>query len=380
MSSEEIRNVTWLGLSGSAKYDFRSDVVTTPTPSMLAAIASCSLQDDVSQEDETTNDLEAYCAALTGTQSALFVLSGTMGNQLALRALLTQPPHSVLCDSRSHVFNSEAGGVALLTSAMVRPATPRNGLYLTLEDVEDHFQPAGSIIGCPTKVISLENTLHGVIAPLKEVQRISAFAKRNNVKMHCDGARLWEAAAAGAGSLTDYVACFDTVTLCFSKGLGAPVGSILVGDSETIRVARHIRKAVGGGLRQPGLITAAARVALGETFGTNPDGQEGLLKRSHDTAKVVESMWKSLGGSTKYPVQTNIVYINLKDEGISLARFNEIGQHEGLRLKGERLVVHYQIAQNADDTLERLRRVFVKAWSERGHGISVGADANASVY
>ncbi|KAI1260452.1 pyridoxal phosphate-dependent transferase [Xylariaceae sp. FL1019] len=380
MSGEDIRNVTWLGLSGSARYDFRSDVVTTPTPSMLAAIASCTLQDDVSQEDETTNDLEAYCAALTGTQSALFVLSGTMGNQVALRALLTQPPHSILCDSRSHIFNSEAGGVALLTSAMVHPVVPRNGLYLTLQDVEDHFQAAGSIIGCPTRVISLENTLYGVIAPLEEVRQISAFAKKNNVKMHCDGARLWEAVAAGAGSLTDYVACFDTVTLCFSKGLGAPVGSILIGNLETIQVARHIRKAIGGGLRQPGLVTAAARVALDETFGTSPDGQQGFLKRSHATAKVIESMWKSIGGSTKYPVHTNIVCINLKDEGISLARFNEIGQHEGLRLKGERLVVHYQIAQSADDTLERLRRVFVKAWAERGQAISAGADANASVY
>jgi threonine aldolase len=347
---------------------------------MLAAITTCTLQDDIWREDTTTNDLEAHCAALTGKESAVFVLSGTMGNQLGLRALLTQPPHAVLCDHRSHIVTSEAGGLALLTSAMVNIVVPRNGVYLTLGDVEENFQPEGNIISCPTRVISLENTLRGVVMPLDEVRKIAAFARAHSVKMHCDGARLWEAVATGAGSLAEYAACFDTVSLCFSKGLGAPVGSILVGDAATIKTARHIRKAIGGGLRQSGLITAAARVAVDETFGKGPTGEGGLLKHSHATAKVVEGMWRELGGTFKVPVDTNIVWLDLKIAGISLARFNEIGKEEGLRLLGERLIVHYQIYQNAEETLSRLKRVFERVWAERGNAVPAGADANASVY
>lgn len=188
------------------------------------------------------------------------------------------------------------------------------------------------------------------------------------------------AVAAGAGSLREYAACFDTVSLCFSKGLGAPVGSILVGDTATLRIARHIRKAIGGGLRQPGLITAAARVAVEETFGKGPNGEGGLLKHSHATAKRIETIWRALGGATKVPVDTNIVWLDLKTAGIAMARFNEIGKEEGLKLMGERLVVHYQIYQNAEDTLGRLERVFERAWAERGNSVPAGADAKASVY
>ncbi|KAI0490282.1 pyridoxal phosphate-dependent transferase [Xylaria cf. heliscus] len=375
-----IVNRTWLGSAGSAAYDLRSDTMTTPTAAMLAAIGSCSLQDDVFQEDDTTNDLEAYCAALTGKEAGLFVLSGTMGNQLALRALLTQPPHAILCDHRSHIVTSEAGGVALLTSAMVNPVVPQNGLYLTLADVEANFKPEGRIVGCPTRVISLENTLYGVVTPLDEVRRIAAFARERGLRMHCDGARLWEAVASGAGSLAEYAACFDTVSLCFSKGLGAPVGSILVGDAATLGVARHIRKAIGGGLRQPGLITAAARVAVEETFGKGPNGEGGLLKYSHATAKKIEAMWRALGGAIRVPVDTNIVWLDLKAVGIPVARFNEIGKEEGLRFMGERLVAHYQIYLNEEDVLARLQRVFERAWAEKGATLCAVADAKASIY
>ncbi|KAI1384383.1 pyridoxal phosphate-dependent transferase, partial [Hypoxylon trugodes] len=176
MSSTTKQN-PWVGHLGPDAYDLRSDVATTPKASMLAAIQTCTLLDDVWQEDRTTNDLETYCASLTGKEAALFVLSGTMGNQLALRSLLTQPPHSVLCDHRSHVFKSESGGIALLTSAMVNPVVPENGLNLTLEDIMENFQSDDNIVGCPTKVISLENTLYGTVMPLNEVRRISDFAR-----------------------------------------------------------------------------------------------------------------------------------------------------------------------------------------------------------
>ncbi|OAA62598.1 Pyridoxal phosphate-dependent transferase, major domain protein [Niveomyces insectorum RCEF 264] len=152
----------WVGSAGAGGFDLRSDVMTTPTANMLAAIQNCSLLDDVFREDPTTLALEAHCAALTGKEAGLLMLSGTMGNQVALRTLLTQPPHSVLCDHRSHIVLYEAGGVSALTGATVRTVVPRNGLHLTLEDVQRHAVLDSDVHSCPTRVVSLENTLNGV--------------------------------------------------------------------------------------------------------------------------------------------------------------------------------------------------------------------------
>ncbi len=138
-----------------------------------------------------------------------------------------------------------------------------------------------------------------MVMPLDEVRRISAFARENGILMHCDGARLWEVVASGAGSLADFCACFDTVSLCFSKGLGAPIGSIVVGSQSLVKRGRWVRKSIGGGLRQSGVITAAARVAVDTTFGKDSKGRDGLLKASHATARRVEKMWTELGGRGK---------------------------------------------------------------------------------
>ncbi|CAI4216646.1 unnamed protein product [Parascedosporium putredinis] len=214
---QDTANGSWLGHKGPGGFDLRTDVVTTPTPSMLAAVQSCTLLDDVFQESSTTNDLESHVAALAGKEAGLFVLSGTMGNQLALRALLTQPPHGVLCDKRSHIVNYEAGGVSSLTGAMVTSILPENGIHLTLEEIQREAVVSDDLHDCPTRVISLENTLNGMIMPLSEIKRIAAWAREHGIHMHCDGARLWEAVAAGAGSLAEFCAEFDTVSLCFSK-------------------------------------------------------------------------------------------------------------------------------------------------------------------
>ena len=214
---------------------------------MLEAIASTTLLDDVFQSDPTTNDLESYIARLTNKPAALLVLSGTMGNQVSLRTHLLAPPHAVLCDRRAHILEWEAGGVASLTGALVQGIVPANGKYVTLEDIQAHAVLSSDIHACPTRVLSLENTLNGIVTPLAECRRISAWAREHNLITHLDGARLWEAVAAGAGSLADFCACFDSVSLCFSKGLGAPIGSMIVG-SETFRErARWIRKSIGGG-------------------------------------------------------------------------------------------------------------------------------------
>lgn len=171
---------------------------------MLRAIQATTLMDDVFCEDTTTTSLEAYIATRTHHEAGLFVLSGTMGNQIAIRTHLTQIPHSVLCDHRSHIIAYEAGGAASLSQAMVSGVVPSNGVYLTLEDIEKSVVLSDDVHGCPTKLISLENTLGGTIMPLEEVKKISAFAKEHDIKIHLDGARIWNAVVGGGGSLSDY--------------------------------------------------------------------------------------------------------------------------------------------------------------------------------
>jgi len=337
---------------------------------MLTAIQNTTLLDDVFMEDPTTISLESHLAQLTSHQAALFVLSGTMGNQLALRSHLTQPPHSVLCDYRSHVLEWEAGGAASLCGALVRGVVPQNGVYLTLEDIKQKIVLSDDVHACPTRVISLENTLGGTIMPLSETRRISAFAKQHGIKLHLDGARIWEAVVAGAGSLPDFTTCFDSVSLCFSKGLGAPVGSILVGGSAFIKQARWVRKSIGGGLRQPGVVTAAARVAVDETFGRGPNGEGGLLKRSHEVAQRIAGMWTDMGGKLEKPTETNMVWFDLEECGVSEAEFVELGKQQGLRLLGGRLVVHYQISEEAVERLRRALETVLEMRKERSNGAS----------
>jgi threonine aldolase len=377
--------------------------MTTPTASMLAAITSCTLLDDVFNEDPTTEALEAHCAALTGKDAGLLVLSGTMGNQVALRALLTQPPHSVLCDHRSHIVKYEAGGyvrssppplsfplptqqtrtytphlhrVSSLTGALIQPITPSNGRHLTLSDIQAHAHLDDDVHSCPTRVISLENTINGIILPLASAQAISSWARAqpSGIKLHCDGARLWEAAAAATDrapgqALKDYAACFDTISLCFSKGLGAPIGSVLVGDRATIKHARWIRKSLGGGLRQAGVVAAAARVAVDETFGLGDDAGK-LLRKTHELAREVAGLWTGLGGKLEVPVETNMVWLDLKAAGVTDDRMQEVGKEEGLKLMFNRMVVHYQIYQNREVVMKKLERVFRKVLAE---GTGIGA-------
>ncbi|OAA58704.1 l-allo-threonine aldolase [Cordyceps fumosorosea ARSEF 2679] len=351
-STEQSGGGAWVGAKGAGSLDLRSDVMTVPTPAMLAAVANCSLRDDVFNEDTTTRELEEHVARLAGKEAALFVTSGTMGNQVALRSLLTQPPFGVLADHR--------GGVSSLTGATVQPVVPKNGTHLTLEDVAEHAVLSRDVHACPTRVISLENTLNGMVMPAAETARIARFARLNGIRLHLDGARLWEAAAAGATPLDALCAPFDTVSLCFSKGLGAPVGSVVVGDAATIRHARWVRKSLGGGMRQPGFIAAAARVAVDETFGAAPDGSEGWLRRSHETARRVEAAWEGRGGKLVHPVHTNMCWVDLKAHGIEAEVFTAACAEEGLVVSGGRLVTHYQIAQNEEVVLPKLERVFDK--------------------
>lgn len=215
-------------------------------------------------------------------------------------------------------------------------------------------------------MLSLENTLNGMVMPLSEARRISAWAREHGLKVHCDGARLWEAVASGAGSLAEYGECFDTISLCFSKGLGAPVGSVLVGPKEVLKHSRWVRKSIGGGLRQPGVVTAAARVAVDETFGKGPNGEGGLLKETHVLSKEIERMWTGLGGKLIHPVETNMLWLDIEDAGCSSERVVELGKEAGLKLMGNRMVVHYQIYQNRESVVPKLEKIFKTIFEEKG--------------
>ncbi|KAI4123629.1 MAG: hypothetical protein LQ347_006077, partial [Umbilicaria vellea] len=330
---------------GPAEFDFRSDVVTTPTSSMLSAIQRTTLLDDVFAEDPTTTSLESFIADLTGHEAGLLVLSGTMvpsspllsvlittdtfpirhvfdqsqGNILSHRTHLTSPPHSILTPSTSHILHYEAGGVASLTGALITAVTPSNGHHLTLEDIRAHAVLDDDVHSCPTRVISLENTLGGEILPLSECTRIAAWARAQHppVLLHCDGARLWEACVAisadaeGNGKspsqiLIAYGECFDSLSLCFSKGLGAPIGSVVVGSRAFVKKARWVRKSIGGGLRQAGVISAAARASVEETF------LGGRLGGSHVRAKEIARLWEARGGRLSKKTETNMVWFDLE--------------------------------------------------------------------
>jgi threonine aldolase len=355
----------WGSETNPASIDFRSDVHTTPTASMLKAIQECTLLDDVSMEDPTTMELERFIAELTGKEDALLVLSGTMGNQVALRTHLTAPPQAVLCDRRSHIIQYEAGGVSSLSQAMTMPIDAKNGSYITLEEVQKYAVVSDDVHACPTRVISLENTLNGAIMPLSEVKRIAAWAREHGIIMHMDGARLWEAVAAGAGTLKEFCAEMDSLSLCFSKGLGAPIGSIIVGTKAFVKRSRWIRKSIGGGLRQAGVVAAPARVAVEETF------LGGLLTQSHEKAKKIEKIWTDLGGKMQYPVDSNMVWVDLEAHDIDLNHFIELGEQYGVRVRGGRFVVHYQIS---DEAIEGVRKLFTEVLKGK-EGIEKKAEA-----
>ena len=243
-------------------------------------------------------------------------------------------------------INREAGGVASLSGALTTPVLPSNSTHLTLWDIQNHAILSTDIHACPTRVIALENTLAGTILPLADCHAINAWARKQDppILMHMDGARLWEAVAAQAGStaesqrqlLKEYCQCFDSVSLCFSKGLGAPIGSLIVGSQSFIARARWIRKSIGGGLRQAGVIASAARVAVEETF------LGGLLAGSHVQAKQVAEMWTSRGGKLLQPTETNMAWLDLGAAGMTKEKFVAMALAEGVKAVGGRLVVHYR--------------------------------------
>lgn len=234
-----------------------------------------------------------------------------------------------------------------MSGAMLQSVRPSNGLYLTLEDIQTNVVLSDDVHKCPTRVVSIENTSNGTIIPLEELRKVKLWAKRVGIQVHIDGARLWEAVAAGGGTLAEYAQCSDLLTLDFSKGLGAPMGAMVVGSAESIKRLRRIRKSIGGGMRQSGVLVAAARQALRENFGSGRQDTTGVLKKSHSVARIVGNIWTERGGKLLRPVDTNIVWLDLKASDVTDSQWIEAGQRHGIKLMGKRVVTHYQICDQA---------------------------------
>lgn len=314
---------------------------------MLCAIARTTLNDDVYREDNATIGFEQEMADLCNHEAATFVISGTMANQLALRTLLWQPPHAILADASAHIVHWEAGGISHFSGAMLQAVRPSNDLYLTLEDIQKSAVLSDDVHKCPTRIVSIENTSNGTIVPLEELRRVKSWATRSGIQVHIDGARLWEAIAAGGGTLSEYAQCADLLTVDFSKGIGAPMGAMIIGSAESIKRLRRIRKSIGGGMRQSGVLVAAARQALLENFGMSQNDMRGVLKRSHSLASMIGKLWTQKGGKLVRPVNTNIVWLNLRASGITDSEWIRAGHRHGIKLMGNRVVTHYQISDEA---------------------------------
>src|SRR3954447_12374254 len=242
--------------------DLRSDTVTRPTPAMRRAMAEAEVGDDVLGEDPTVLELERRTAELLGKEAALFVPSGTMANQIAVGVHAGQGDE-LICDATSHIYVWEGGGIARLWGATTRTVSGDRGL-IDLSTIKGMIRPDDSHY-VRTRLVCLENTHNrggGRVHPLGQVAAISAWARGHGLAMHLDGARLMNAVVASGVPAAEWASHFDTVSVCFSKGLGAPVGSILAGTAEAIRKAHRLRKAFGGGMRQAGILAAAALYAL----------------------------------------------------------------------------------------------------------------------
>jgi len=246
----------------SCAIDLRSDTITKPTPAMREAMAAADVGDDVFGEDPTVRELETETAALLGKEEALFTVSGTMANQLAVRSH-TEPGDEILVEANAHLYYYEGGGPAALSGVMCRCLQGERGVFDSA-DVESALRPSDPHFP-RTRLVCIENTHNrggGKIWPPERIKEVADAARLHGLQLHLDGARLWNAAAATGISEGQWAAPFDTVSVCFSKGLGAPVGSALVGSKALLARARRFRKMFGGGMRQAGIIAAGALFAL----------------------------------------------------------------------------------------------------------------------
>lgn len=306
--------------------DLRSDTVTKPSEEMRKAMYEAEVGDDVYKEDPTANELEKYAAELLGKEAALFVPSGVMGNQICLN-VLTQPNDEVICEKDAHIFQYESGSPAALSGLQLSLVEGDKKGIFTSSQIEPLIRPTSAYYMARTKVIEIENTHNragGTINPIENIIEISQLARKNNLLLHLDGARIWNASVETGISVSEYAKHFDTVSCCLSKGLGAPIGSIIASDKELIQKAFRVRKAWGGGMRQIGILAAAGLFALKNNINR--------LKEDHEKAKLLAEGISKIDDIKidKELVQTNIVMFS--PTSISVEEFLLKCKEKGLLL------------------------------------------------
>lgn len=344
--------------------DLRSDTVTKPSAEMRAAIASAEVGDDVYGDDPTVNSLEERVAEMFGKEAAVFTPTGSLANQLAIRTLVA-PGEELICEANSHIARAELGAAAVFSGITTRTWRDERGL-LDHKNAMSFARPNSGPYLVSTTAIAVENTHNfggGTVQAVEEIAALRKATLGQGIAMHLDGARIWNAHVASGISFKEYGQYFDTISVCLSKGLGAPVGSLMLSNKERIAKARVWRKRYGAGMRQIGILAAAGHYAL--------DNNIALLANDHRHAKLLAQACHQVAPSTIDPntVDTNIVGLELMGSSMSAAEFAAAAKAEGLWVSALgptylRLVTHMDVNEkqiyNACEILQRLlKRAFM---------------------
>jgi threonine aldolase len=339
--------------------DLRSDTVTRPTPEMRNAMATAEVGDDVFGDDPTINALQEYAADLLGKEAGLFVPTGSMGNQVSLGAL-ARPGDEVVCEANAHFLHYEGGSVAAHLGLMMRPVPGESGV-INADQVAGVIR-SGTEHNPHTAVVAMENTHNasgGRIFPIEEARAVAKVARDRGVSLHMDGARIFNAQAATGTPAAEWASCADTVTFCFSKGLGAPVGSMVVGAADVLAESHRLRKRLGGGMRQAGVLAAAARVAL-ET------GPARLHEDHANARRLAEALVAMNPDAVELDaVETNMIYVDVGVFGTTGAQVSDALRREGILTLGSeapimRLVTHRDVSsEDIETAILGLRKVLV---------------------
>ena len=340
--------------------DLRSDTVTKPSDAMRQAMAAAQVGDDVYGDDPTVNSLEERLAAMFGHQAGLFCPTGSLANQLAIRTLV-KPGEELLVETRSHIVRAELGAAATFSGITTRTWPSTDGLLKADDALAIAHENAGPYL-VSTKAIAVENTHNfggGTVQPIDEIAKLSSAAHARGIAMHLDGARIWNAHVASGVSFSEYGKHFDTISVCLSKGLGAPIGSVMLSTKERVAEARIWRKRYGAGMRQVGIIAAAAHYAL--------DHNIDRLAEDHGRAKKIAIALAAIDSSLVDPskVHTNIVGLELSTIGMTAADLTARCKEAGLWISAlgphyARLVTHLDFDDaQCDQAIEILKRALV---------------------
>lgn len=338
--------------------DLRSDTLTKPTPEMRAAMFAAEIGDDVFKEDPTVNALQAKTAAIFGMEAGLFCPSGTMTNQIAIR-VNTQPQDEVICDKRSHIYLYEGGGAMSNSGVSMKLLNGERGI-LSVNEILENINP-DDIHYPHTQLVALENTCNkggGSYYRLDRIAKISALCKEKGLRLHLDGARVFNALVETGENPTEYGKYFDTISVCLSKGLGAPIGSVLLGSQETIKKALRVRKVFGGGMRQAGFLAAAGIFAL--------ENNIERLKEDHRKARMIaETLSEMAVIESIMPADTNIVIFEPKQSWKKVPEVLQLLAENGIKAApfGHyhiRMVTHLDFSEEMlGELLGRLKKIFI---------------------